>query len=112
MAPDLRPSRPSDRGGLCVAEPDGWIRGVEWGGANMKTMTTAHWTTYRTTGYTHDVAQYQASAGGVHHHQVRRARNGWQYRIVQANGRHTSYGAVASLSAVDDAARWATAMQS
>ena len=50
------------------------------------------WNIYRTTGYTHDVAQDQRSAGGVHHHEVRRTKTGWQTRICQSNGRHTAYG--------------------
>jgi hypothetical protein len=51
-------------------------------------MRRTTWTTYRTTGYTYDAANDQASAGGVHHHQIRRTRNGWQKRIMQSNGRH------------------------
>ena len=58
------------------------------------------WQTYATTGYTHDVAQDQRSAGGVHLHQVRHTRDGWQTRICQSNGGHVAYGPV---EAVDDA---------
>lgn len=56
------------------------------------TLRKTNWNTYKTTCYTHDVANDQASAGGVHHHQVRRTADGWQYRCCQANGRHISYG--------------------
>lgn len=69
------------------------------------------WHTYRTTCYTHDVAQDQASAGGVHHHQIRRTRRGWQTRICQSNGRHTSYGPVFAISDAEGEAHHATAEQ-
>lgn len=75
----------------------------------MASKTT--WTTYRTTGYTYSVSQDQASAGGVHHHQIRRVNGGWQYRICQANGLHKSYGDVITLPEAEGEARWATAMQ-
>lgn len=52
------------------------------------------WLTYYTSGYTHDVANDQASAGGVHHYEVRRHRGQWQRRILQSNGRHHAYGSV------------------
>jgi hypothetical protein len=69
----------------------------------MTTIKTT-WNTYRTTGYTHDVAQDQRSAGGVHHHQIRRTKSGWQKRIKQSNGDHTSYGPVTAVSDADGAA--------
>lgn len=49
------------------------------------------WNTHATTCYTHDVANDQASAGGVHHHQVRWWGGRWQQRICQSNGNHQSY---------------------
>ncbi len=69
------------------------------------------WTTYATTGYTHDAANDQASAGGVHHHQVRRTRRGWQSRICQSNGRHIAYGPVEPIDEADGEAKFATAKQ-
>lgn len=69
----------------------------------------SNWTTYATTGYTHDVANDQASAGGVHHHQVRKTKGGWQYRVCQSNGRHQSYGPVESMSDEDGEAKFAEA---
>jgi hypothetical protein len=56
----------------------------------MTLLRSTTWNTYRTTGYTHDVANDQASAGGVHHHQIRRTKRGWQKRIVQVNGMHSA----------------------
>ena len=50
------------------------------------------WNTYRTSCYTHDVANDQQSAGGVHHHQVRLHKGRWEKRIVQSNGRFTAVG--------------------
>jgi hypothetical protein len=73
-------------------------------------MTT--WNTYHTSGYTHDVANDQASAGGVHLHQVRRVLSGWQRRILQSNGRHQACGDIASISKEDGEAKYATALKS
>lgn len=75
------------------------------------TIRKTTWNTYRTTGYTYDVANDQASAGGVHHHQVRKTKAGWQYRICQSNGCHRSYGQVESIGEADGEARFATAQQ-
>lgn len=69
------------------------------------------WNTYRMTGYTHSVAQDQASAGGVILHQVRRTKHGWQERACQSNGRHEAYGAVEPISESDGEAKFATAQQ-
>lgn len=69
-------------------------------------MKKTTWNTYFTTGYCHDVAQDQRSAGGVHHHQIRRTKNGWQHRTEQSNGRHRAFGPV---SAVAGAAAFETA---
>lgn len=77
----------------------------------MKIAKTT-WNTYRTTGYTHDVANDQRSAGGVHLHQVRRAKSGWQRRIAQSNGRYVSSGPVEHISDEDGEALFATARQS
>lgn len=67
------------------------------------------WNTYRTTGYSYDVANDQRSAGGVHLHQVRRTKNGWQKRICQSNGQFQAYGPVESISDADGEAKFATA---
>jgi len=77
-------------------------------------MTTkikaTHWNTYHLTGYTRDVANDQASAGGVHLHQVRRTRGGhWQARICQSNGRHRAYGPVESITEAEGLAYFARA---
>ena len=74
-------------------------------------MKSTTWNTYRTTGYTHDVAQDQRSAGGVHHHQVRRTKSGWQKRIKQSNGNHTSYGETTPMTDADGEAAYATAQK-
>jgi len=76
-------------------------------------MTTklrkTNWNTFRTTCYTHDVANDQSSAGGVHHHEVRRGKSGWQYRITQSNGRSSASGPVEPMSDEDGEAAFATA---
>lgn len=69
------------------------------------------WTTYATTGYSYDVANDQASAGGVHHHQVRKCRAGWQHRVCQSNGRHTAHGPVSPISDEEGEAHYASAKQ-
>jgi hypothetical protein len=71
-----------------------------------------NWNTYATRGYTYDAANDQASAGGVHHHQVRLGKAGWQTRICQSNGRHQAYGPVSAISDEDGEANFATAKQS
>lgn len=73
-------------------------------------MKKTTWNTYSIVGFSHDVANDQASAGGVHLHQVRRhAHGGWQHRICQSNGRHQAYGPVESISVEDGEAKFATA---
>jgi hypothetical protein len=72
-------------------------------------MKNTTWNTYATTGYTHDVAQDQRSAGGVHHHQIRRAKIGWMKRIRQINGSHSATGPVCAVSDADGSAAFATA---
>jgi hypothetical protein len=74
-------------------------------------MNKRAWNTYRTTCYTHDVAQDQASAGGVHLHQVRLGRAGWQHRIEQSNGWHSAYGQVTAISDAEGEAHFATAAE-
>lgn len=72
-------------------------------------MKKTTWNTYRTLGYTYDVAQDQRSAGGVHHHQIRKTPGGWQHRIKQTNGRFVSYGAVTHINNEEGEAAYATA---
>ena len=69
------------------------------------------WNTYYRTGYTYDVANDQASAGGVHLHQVRKSRTGWQRRIVQSNGAHVAYGPTVAISEEEGKAMFETASQ-
>lgn len=70
------------------------------------------WRTYATRGYTYDVANDQASAGGVHLYQVRRAKGGfWQTRICQSNGRHQSFGPVSAVSEAEGEALFEQARQ-
>ena len=54
----------------------------------FESLTFGETTTYRTPGYAHDVADDQASAGGVHHHCVRSTMSGFFKVIVQSNGNH------------------------
>jgi hypothetical protein len=75
------------------------------------TISKTTWNTYRTTGYTHDVANDQASAGGVHHHQIRRTKKGWQKRICQSNGSHRAYGPVTTVDDATGEAMFATAQE-
>jgi hypothetical protein len=67
----------------------------------MKTLRKSSWNTYRVCGYTYDVANDQASAGGVHLKQVRLNKGEWQYRICQSNGNHTSYSETEVISIED-----------
>lgn len=72
----------------------------------MKTIRKTTWNTYRLKGYTHDVANDQSSAGGVHLHQVRKTAHGWQERICQSNGRHKSYSDAEPISDEDGEAKF------
>ena len=72
-------------------------------------MSKTTWNTYATRGYTYDVANDQRSAGGVHLHQVRQTRAGWQKRIKQINGAHASFGPVSPMSDTEGAVAYATA---
>lgn len=73
-------------------------------------MRKSTWNTYATYGYSHDVANDQESAGGVHHSQVRHHNGQWQQRICQSNGRHVAYGPVAPINDVDGKAYYSTAL--
>ena len=73
-------------------------------------MNKANWNTYHTSGYTHDVANDQASAGGVHLHQVRRTTSsGWQKRVLQSNGNHQAAGKTEDIEDADGEAKFVTA---
>lgn len=75
-------------------------------------MKRTAWNTYREKPCMHDVANDQASSGGVHLHQVRRTRSGhWQTRICQSNGRHQAYGPVTPISEEEGESLFATAQQ-
>ena len=75
-------------------------------------MDKRKWNTYRTVGYSYDVANDGASQGGVHDHQVRWTQSGWQHRVLQVNGWHSAAGPVTPIeSDADGAARFATAEQ-
>lgn len=73
-------------------------------------MNKHTWNTYDISGYTCDVANDQASAGGVRIHQVRQTRAGkWQRRILQSNGQHEAAGPTKPLSAAAGEALYARA---
>jgi len=72
-------------------------------------MKKTTWTTYSTRGYSHDVANDPVSTGGVHHHQVRKTKSGWQKRILQSNGRFQAPGPVTAIAESEGEANFATA---
>lgn len=67
----------------------------------MKRSRKSTWNDYFIGGYTYDVANDQRSAGGVHIHQVRKTKDGWEKRIVQSNGRFRSIGKTEKLNEED-----------
>jgi len=73
------------------------------------TIRKSTWTTFRTSCYTHDVANHPASTGGIHDHQIRRIRGCWQVRIRQANGPHVAYGPARFVTDAEGEVRWAEA---
>ena len=74
-----------------------------------KRLRKSTWNTYSIRGYTHDVANDQASAGGVHLYQIRYTKHGWQKRVLQSNGRHEAYGEVSPVDYSEGAAAFAEA---
>lgn len=74
-------------------------------------MSKRNWTTWATRAYTHDVANDQRSAGGVHLHQVRKIDGQWQARILQSNGKYRHHGEVSPLDDAEGEARYATAVK-
>jgi hypothetical protein len=78
------------------------------------TMTTTKlnrgaWNTYAVYGYTHQVGTDGRATGGVHLHQVRRGRAGWQVRTVDSNGRFQSAGPVSPVTDAEGEAHFETA---
>jgi len=69
------------------------------------------WNTYAIYGYTDVGINDQRSAGGVHCHQVRKTKAGWQERILQSNGSYEAAGPVKAISDADGEAKYATAEQ-
>lgn len=72
-------------------------------------MKNTTWNTYTTRGYTFDAANDQASAGGVHHHQVRKSKGGWQRRICQSNGNHCAFGPAQAITDAEGESNYETA---
>lgn len=66
--------------------------------AKKKGLNKIKWNSYYVGGYTHDVANDQSSAGGVHLHQIRKTVKGWQRRICQSNGKHQAYSTIENIS--------------
>ena len=55
-------------------------------------MRKDRWNTYSLSGFSYDVANDQASAGGVHIRQIKRGCEGWMHRVLQINGNHRASG--------------------
>ncbi len=73
------------------------------------TVKKTTWNTYMTRCYTYDVAKDQRSAGGVHHHQVRKTKSGWQKRVLQSNGMYSAAGPVNAITDEEGEAFFETA---
>ena len=71
-------------------------------------MKKSNWNTYKITGFTHQVGTDPRATGGVHLHQVRKHKTGWQRRTVDSNGRYTSAGMVETLSPAEGNAKFAS----
>ncbi len=77
---------------------------------SINRISRSEWNTYKTTAFTYSVTNDANSQGGVHHHQVRLSRSGgWQYPILQSNGRFAASGPVSPIEHRDGEARFATA---
>jgi hypothetical protein len=76
-----------------------------------KTIRKTTWNTYGVSGYIYDCANDQRSAGGVHIHQVRLGRHGWQHRICQSNGGRKAYSPVTPIDDATGEARFEQAKQ-
>jgi len=68
--------------------------------ATAKAIRKTTWNTFGVNGYTYDCANDPRSTGGVHYHQVRLGKHGWQHRICQSNGGRRAYSPV---TPIDDA---------
>ena len=75
-------------------------------------MKKTNWNTYLVRGFAYVVTQDQRSAGGVHRIQVRKTKAGWQKRIVQSNGCHTSFCDVTAISDAEGESAFETAKNS
>ena len=75
------------------------------------TLSRRAWNTYGISGYTHQVGHDCRATGGVHLHQVRLGRAGWQRRTVDSTGRYESAGPVTPVNDADGEALFATARQ-
>lgn len=73
------------------------------------TIRKSIWNTYAITGYTHQVGTDAAATGGVHRHEVRKTKAGWQKRVVDSNGRFQSAGPVTPVTEADGEAMFAQA---
>lgn len=67
------------------------------------------WNTYAVRGYTQQAGTDGRATGGVHLHQVRRGRVGWQVRVMDSNGRFLSAGPVSPVSDAEGEAHLETA---
>lgn len=78
----------------------------------MTTLRKSTWNTYRITGYTHQVGDDARATGGVHLHQIRRAKSAWHRRTVDSNGRYRSAGPAVVVSDADGEAMYKQACRS
>lgn len=69
------------------------------------------WTTYRITGYTHQVGTDARATGGVHLHQVCRVRGTYYRRTVDSTGRFSSAGTASPMAEKDGVAAWLAARE-
>ena len=72
-------------------------------------MRRNSWNTYAVRGYMYQVGTDDRATGGVHRHEVRRYRDRWQKRIVDANGSASSPGEVDVISDEDGEALYSRA---
>lgn len=71
-----------------------------------RTDPRGRWTTFRTVESDADIADDPASVG-IHHYQIKKLRDGWRLRIVQANGSRRRAGPVNEIPASDGEAIYA-----
>jgi alkylated DNA nucleotide flippase Atl1 len=75
------------------------------------TLRRGTWNTYRITGYTYQAGTDARATGGVHLHEVRRGRAGWQKRVVDSNGNYSSAGEAEPISDAEGEAAFQTACE-